>query len=196
MELENVSIKLSQTALSEIIDTVADAIKDNISDSITEGIKDDLKNDIVEELDITDDIRSYMSDWFDIDDYLQHIDFDSYIEKQDVEDEIQTMLHNYSPLSTCRTAEAATKVMRDALRYFLLKDIEIVDDIARALERRDKRQLELQIRDSIIEETREVMRESLRHEFIAELNAYNDAVKKAEEIININNQTTNWIVNQ
>jgi hypothetical protein len=137
-----------------------------------------------------------MSDWFDIDDYLQHIDFDSYIEKRDVEDEIQTLLCNYSPLSTCTTSEYATKAMRDALRYFLLKDIEIVDDIARALERRDKRQLELQIRDSIIEETREVMRESLRHEFIAELNAYNDAVKKAEEIININNQTTNWIVNQ
>ena len=194
MELENVSIKLSQTALSEIIDTVADAIKDNISDSITEGIKEDLKNDIVEELDITDDIRSYMSDWFDIDDYLQHIDFDSYIQKVDVEDEIQTMLHNYSPLSDCVTAEAATEAMRDALRYFLLKDNEIVEDIAKALERRNKRQLELQIRDSIIEETREVMRESLRHEFINELNEYNDAVKKAEEIINLNNQTSSWTV--
>jgi uncharacterized membrane protein YheB (UPF0754 family) len=194
MELENVSIKLSQTALSEIIDTVADAIKDNISDSITEGIKDDLKNDIVEELDITDDIRSYMSDWFDIDDYLQHIDFDSYIEKRDVEDEIQTLLCNYSPLSTCTTAEYATKAMRDALRYFLLKDIEIVEDIARALERRNKRQLESEIRDSIIEETREVMRESLRYEFINELNEYNDAVKKAEEIVNLNNQTKPWTV--
>jgi hypothetical protein len=196
MELENVSIKLSPTAISEIIDTVADSIKDNIKDSITDELKDDVKDDIMQELDITDDIRSYMSDWFDIDDYLQHIDFDSYIEKQDVEDEIQTLLCNYSPLSTCTTAEYATKAMRDALRYFLLKDIEIVEDIARALERRNKRQLESEIRDSIIEETREVMRESLRHEFIAELNAYNDAVKKAEEIININNQTTNWIVNQ
>ncbi len=196
MELENVSIKLSQTALSEIIDTIADAIKDNISDSITDGIKEDLKDDIMQELDITDDIRSYMSDWFDLDDYLQNVDLSSYIEMPDVEDEIQTMLSNYSPLSTCRTAEYATEAMRDALRYFLLKDTEIVDDIAKALERRNKRQLESEIRDSIIEETREVMRESLRHEFIAELNAYNDAVKKAEEIININNQTTSWVVNQ
>jgi|LakMenEpi03Aug12_release.lakeMendotaPanAssembly.Ray.scaffolds.fasta_scaffold13218_4 uncharacterized membrane protein YheB (UPF0754 family) len=196
MELENVSIKLSQTALSEIIDTVADAIKDNISDSITEGIKEDLKDDIMQELDITDDIRSYMSDWFDLDDYLQHVDLDSYIDKPDVEDEIQTMLHNYSPLSDCTTAKAATEAMRDALRYFLLKDNEIVEDIAKALERRNKRQLESEIRDSIIEQTREVMRESLRHEFINELNEYSNAVKKAEEIVNLNNQTTNWIVNQ
>jgi hypothetical protein len=38
------------------------------------------------------------------------------------------------------------------------------------------------------------MRESLRHEFINELNEYNDAVKKAEEIINLNNQTSSWTV--
>jgi uncharacterized membrane protein YheB (UPF0754 family) len=78
----------------------------------------------------------------------------------------------------------------------LLKDNEIVEDIAKALERRNKRQLESEIRDSIIEQTREVMRESLRHEFINELNEYSNAVKKAEEIVNLNNQTTNWIVNQ
>jgi hypothetical protein len=194
MELENVSIKLSQTSVSEIIDTVADAIKDNIKDSITDEFKDDLKNDIVQELDITDDIRSYMSDWFDIDDYLQHVDLSSYVEMPNVEDEIQTLLHNYSPLSTCTTAEAATEVMRDALRYFLLKDTEIVDDIAKALERREKRKMEAEIHDAIVEQTKDIMRESLRQEFINELNEYNNAVKKAEEIINLNNQTSSWTV--
>jgi uncharacterized membrane protein YheB (UPF0754 family) len=194
MELENVSIKLSQTAMSEIIDTVADAIKDNIKDSITEELKDDVKDDIMQELDITDDIRSYMSDWFDIDDYLQHVDMDSYIEKQDVEDEIQTLLHNYSPLSTCRTAEYATDAMRSALRYFLLKDAEIVDDIAKALERREKRKIEAEIHDAIVEQTRYSMRESLREEFISELNEYAHAVKQAEEVIKLNNQANPWVV--
>jgi uncharacterized membrane protein YheB (UPF0754 family) len=194
MELENVSIKLSQTAISEIIDTVADAIKDNIKDSITDELKEDVKDDIMQELDITDDIRSYMSDWFDLDDYLQHVDLSSYVEMPNVEDEIQTLLHNYSPLSNCRTAEYATEAMRDALRYFLLKDTEIVDDIAKALERREKRKIEAEIHDAIVEQTRDNMRESLRQEFINELNEYSHAVKQAEEVIKLNNQANPWAV--
>jgi len=171
--------KISALVQENIKESIAEAVKDDFQDEVTEKVIDYIRDDY----DISDSISNWMDYHFDIEDHIRNIDFSDYIEN-DTESDIQKLLEQYSPLSGCTTAELATQAIRNAMRYFLLKDDEFVSDIADALSRLEQKDLIAEVRESIIAHTRDAIRSELRIEFINELNEYSTAVENAKKLLN------------
>lgn len=194
MENINVTLGIQQDALAKI----SELVQENMKDSIVEAVKDDFQDEVTEKVidyirddyDISDSINSWMDYHFDIEDYLRNVDLNDFLDGNDVESEIQKLLEQYSPLSNCTTADLATKVIRKAVRYLLLKDDEFVEDIEDAIARRKQKDFLEEVRESIIAETKDAIRSELRTEFINELNEYSAAVENAKKLLNTETSVT------
>lgn len=194
MENINVTLGIQQDAIEKI----SELVQENMKDSIVEAVKDDFQDEVTEKVidyirddyDISDSINSWMDYHFDIEDYLRNVDLNDFIDGSDTESEIQKLLEQYSPVSNCTTADLATKAIRKAVRYLLLKDDEFVEDIEDAIARRKQKDLIAEMRESIIEETKDAVRSELRTEFINELNEYSAAVENAKKLLNTETSVT------
>lgn len=184
MENINVTLGIQQDAIEKI----SALVQEDIKDSIVEKVKEDFKDEVIEE--VTDYIRDdydfsgQISDWmdyhFDIEDHIRNVNLNDYLDGDDVESEIQKLLEQYSPLSGCTTSELATKAMRNAMRYFLLKDDDLVEDIANALSRHKQKAVLEEVRESIILDAKPTIIDN----FKLELKEYFDAIdaeKKQQE---------------
>lgn len=194
--MENINVTLGID--NEAVEKISVLVQENIKESIAEAVKDDFQDEVTEKVidyirddyDISDSISSWMDYHFDIEDHLRNVELEDFIDGNDVESEIQKLLEQYSPLSGCTTAELTTKAIRNAMRYFLLKDDEFVSDIADALSRLEQKDLIAEVRESIIAHTRDAIRSELRIEFINELNEYSAAVENAKKLLNTENTNT------
>ena len=184
MENINVTLGIQQDAIEKI----SELVQENIKDTIAEAVKDDFQEEVTEKVidyirddyDISDSINTWMDYHFDIEDYLRNVDLNDFLDGNDVESEIQKLLEQYSPLSGCTTSELATKAMRNAMRYFLLKDDDLVEDIANALSRHKQKAVLEEVRESIILDAKPTIIDN----FKLELKEYFDAIdaeKKQQE---------------
>lgn len=178
MENINVTLGIQQDAIEKI----SELVQENIKESIVEAVKDDFQDEVTEKVidyirddyDISDSINSWMDYHFDIEDYLRNVDLNDYLDGNDVESEIQKLLEQYSPLNGCTTSTLATKVIRNAIRYFLLKDEELVADISEALSRHKEKAMMKEMRESIILEAKPTIIDN----FKMELKEYFDALEE------------------
>lgn len=195
MENINVTLGIQQDAIEKI----SELVQGNLKDSISEEVKEDFKDEVIEY--VTDymrddyDISGQISDWmdyhFDIEDHIRNVNLNDYLDGNDTESEIQKLLEQYSPLSSCTTSQLATKAFKDAIRYFLLKDEELIADIANALSRHNKKALLQEVRENVIEEVKPLIIE----EFKGELQAYANALEeeKALHQLRMNNLLMNGL---
>lgn len=165
---------------------VDDDVLNQISDSDIDGA---IESWIDRNLDVDSEISNWMNYNFDIDNYLQDVDFDQYINSNDVEDQARSLLESYSPVTSCQTGEAFTDAVAKAIRYLLL-DNEYVEYLTKSIERYErskiKEELDLQLKEKHFNEFKREL-ETLR---IAEEKAMQQAVAE------VHNQLTAQIADQ
>lgn len=180
-----------------------------VSDSLSDKLIDTLKADLEENFNIEDQINDWAnehlddrvesvienSNWFvaairdEVVDKIEDMDLNDYLDIDNDYDGIaRKLLEDYSPLTNCQTAEAFTNAVRDAIRFMLLKDLDFVSDIQKALDRQKRKEITEEIRGTIIKETMAEMRDALRKEFIVELQEYSTAVENAKMLLGNENR--------
>lgn len=169
MEKINVSLEMTEDSLEDF----AKKIYEHLSDIAV----DDLKTAVIEDIDIKEDIESYMRYDFDITDHLDGVNWRDYLDSEEldsgeVESIGRSLLESYNPQASCSTGSAFTEAVAKAIRY-LLFDNDYVHYIVKALERFE--------RAKIKEELESQLKEKYWEQFKAELTALKDAEDKAKE---------------
>lgn len=196
-----VDITLSESSVENLSQIVSNSLSDKLIDTLKDDIEDnlDIESKINEWADehLEDKVETIIndSDWFlsvirdEVVDKIEDMDLNDYIDIDNDYDSIaQRLLEQYSPLTNCRTAEVFTDAIRDAFRFMLLKDLDLVSDIQKALDRQKRKEITDEIRGTIIKDTMEEMRDALRKEFIVELNEYSTAVENAKMLLGNENR--------
>lgn len=170
MEKINVNIEMNE----ENLEAFAKKIYEHLSDVAV----DDLKTAVLEDIDVKDDIDSYMRYDFDITDHLDGVTWSDYfetpeIDDSDIEDIGRRLLEAYSPVNNCSTGQAFTEAVAKAVRYLLLEN-EYVDYLVKALERYEKAKLKEELEAQLKEKHWNQFKEELQA-----LKASEDAVNQA-----------------
>ena len=190
MEKINVNIEMNE----ENLEAFAKKIYEHLSDVAV----DDLKTAVLEDIDVKDDIDSYMRYDFDITDHLDGVTWSDYfetpeIDDSDIEDIGRRLLEAYSPVNNCSTGQAFTEAVGKAIRYLLLND-EYVDYLVKALERNNRAKMQQDIENEIRAKLSDELKNQHFAEFKAELEKLNTASVNEVNIItaqnHINNTTT------
>lgn len=193
-----VDITLNEDSVEELSKIVSSELSDNLIDTLKDDLEENLNienkiNDWADEY-LDDRVESVIenSNWFseairdEVVCKIEDMDLKDYIDI-DIDTDYDTvalnLLEQYSPLTNCATASAFTKAVKDAIRFMLLKDMDLVSDIKKALDRQKMKEITDEIRGSIIKDTMTEMRDALRKEFIAELQEYSTAVENAKAIL-------------
>lgn len=125
-----------------------------------------------ENFDMDHSIESWMNYNFDIDAYIRDIDFSQYLETDnDPESVARDLLNQYSPLGTCPTGVAFTNAVGKAIRFLLL-DNDYVDNIVKAINRYNKKEMmqaiENEIKTKVTEEITRNLETEIKQKAISE----------------------------
>ena len=114
MQKENVNITLS-IPVSELSGLVPVNYKTLAKEVLKEIDMEELGTEVKNNLDL-DDLASDVKGYIDIDDLASDVR-NNMSDDSSVEDKIQDMLESYDIMNGCNTAQLATKVMIEAIRY-------------------------------------------------------------------------------
>jgi len=175
----NAKITLDEESLNSIIENIDDALVDRIKEelSVEIDLDDRIENWFDTNIDVSNEISDWMSSNFDIDDHLCDVNLNDYIVKDDDYTSIaEDLLSQYSPTSTCRTSNAFTDAIFDAVRYLLLTNSDFTENIIKAIDRFNKKKEE-----QAIEKAVEEAKQSIIADYQKSVNEYFASIKKDHE---------------
>lgn len=193
-------IKVTMDILDESLETLSEALLEDLDDKVGDIIDNKIEA-AFDDIDFDDKIETWFNYNIDIDDTvrdaIRDTDFSEYIDGDDldIESNLRSLMSSFSPINACSTGQAAIKVIRDTIRYVLLKDDAFVGYIQTALDKHKINQAVEEAKEKIIEEAKPILRE----QFQLELTQYADAIEaeKAREILRnqelMHNQQTTTI---
>lgn len=154
----NVTMSIDENAIESLTNQVA----------LNIDIDDQIETWVDNNLDVDDLISDWMSENFELGAYLSDVDLNEYIDVEDldVESAARDLLNSYSPTNSCRTGDAFTEAVLKAMRYIILDD-ENVSYIVRAIERFNRHQMKKDVREELRNEMIDELREEVRNDVYA-----------------------------